>query len=216
MDDQKSTTTREEVIRHYHLSDGRLMALQRARMFSAVQIYQEEGRLYAGTLEIVLKTLMYLRDNLSTTDLPGLMRFVDDLGAHFPGVYLYDFLVRNGALIPLFPPDTMIVFLGSRAVCSTGQKTTQEEVRVSPTISTQPSGLWATLKNLSWKKKAPVPLPASVPPAATPSKPDAGYLAFRRNIQGNVEPWFLSQQELMHAITEGDNSIFVVYAREPK
>ncbi|MFZ2151670.1 MAG: hypothetical protein WAV09_01015 [Minisyncoccia bacterium] len=217
MNTENSTTTRQEVVRVYPLADGRTMGLQRARTFRPVKVYKEGEQLYAGALQVVLKRLEFLKRSVG--DLTGLVRFIDEQGAYFPGVHLYDTLLRpqGRGLVPFFSLDTMIVFLGSRVTCVSNALPRVEYQPPSgdANSSSQKPGLLGKLKNwISGRELGSSP--ALIQYAVSVTASETGYLVIKRDGQGEVQPWFISQEDLMEAILREDDAIFVVYAREPE
>lgn len=218
------TTTQQGILHFYPLGDGRTVALQHARVHKhPVEVYLKDGQLFAGKLKVVLRHLSFLKEEIGSkgkVDLIGLVDFIDIQGVYFPGIYLYDCLYRreNQNLIPLFSTDTIIVFLGSRATCVSTSVVEPEETTPVDNYQAQdskPSILSRAWNWLSGKDDPVVITPKTIQVTSTTS--EVGYLAFRRDkTDGEIHPWFISQIELIEAITGEDDSILVVFAREPE
>lgn len=208
-----SATTSSRIAEKYQLSDGRVVTILRAKACIPVGVENHEGVLFVGSLQVVLRPMSSLHAQMLASgglDHGVLNKLREDLGGHFPGVYLFDLLCRNVHLMPLFPMGTTIIFLGSKAVCTVQETLTEPLIVIPKPGAPKKKGVldWLFLR----KKKGDI-LPEVVSTACG-RKQELGYFAFT-NQNGVVLPWFVSEDGLVDLIRSDDHDHFILEAREP-
>jgi hypothetical protein len=207
-------TTSSRISEKYLLHDGRTATILRAKACTPVPVKNCDGVLWVGSLQIVFRPMGSVHAqmlSLGGADHGILNRLREDMGGHFPGVYLFDLLCKNIALTPLFPDKGVVVFLGSKAACTMPEAILDESLVVIP----RPG---APKKNgmLDWvffrkRKQNPVPEIVSMSPEP---RQELGYFALV-NCEGVVLPWFVSETDLVNLIRSDDQDHFILEAREP-
>lgn len=207
-------TTSGRISERYLLHDGRVATILRTKACVPVRVENQEGVLFVGHLQVVLRPMRSLRTQMLASgglQQDVLNRLREDLGGHLPGVYLFDLLCKNVHLTPLFPIGTTIVFLGSKAACTVSGHEMKEPLIVVPKPNTpKKKGM---LDWIFFRRRKGNPIPEVVSMAEVP-KQELGYFAFT-NQEGVVLPWFVSEEGLLDLIRSDDQDHYILEAREP-
>ena|GEM_PF-5199918 len=109
--------TEERIAQKYVMQDGKIVRIMTSRKFDPVKVgMKEDGFLYVNDLRLVFLDLNFAARGFKIDSVASLKEYISSMGGHFPGVYLFDLLLKVPDLVPFFPLDCSIVFLGSRAV----------------------------------------------------------------------------------------------------
>jgi len=199
-------TTEERIAQKYLLPDGRLVRIMTSKRFRPVKVEMKSGILYVNDLRLVLLDLNFHERGQRVDCVASLKEMTTNMGDHFPGVYLFDLLLKFPELIPIFPVDCFVVFLGSRAVVHS-----EVEVDELPHKEiVQEKGLKALVTKLFRPNKKPEEKGITSPSFAT--KVEVGFFALN-NCAGIVTPAFVSEDQFVSLVASRDPDYFVFEAR---
>lgn len=199
-------TTEERIAQKYLLPDGRLVRIMTSRRFCPVKVEMRNEVLYVNDLRLVLLDLNFLERGQRVDCVASLKEMTTNMGDHFPGVYLFDLLLKFPELVPIFPVDCFVVFLGSRAVIHSEVEVDQpphEEIA-------QEKGMRALFKKFFQSNKETEEKRTASPSFAT--KVEVGFFALN-NCAGIVTPAFVSEEQFVSLVTSRDPDYFVFEAR---
>lgn len=199
-------TTEERIAQKYLLPDGRLVRIMTSKRFRPVKVEMKNGVLYVNDLRLVLLDLNFHERGQNVDCVASLKEMTTNMGDHFPGVYLFDLLLKFEELVPIFPVGCYVVFLGSRAVIHTEievDKPLHEEV-------VKEKSLKALLKKFFKLGKEPKKQPPAQTSFAT--KVEVGFFALN-NYAGVITPAFVSEEQFVNLVLSRHPDYFVFEAR---
>lgn len=200
-------TTEERIAQKYLLPDGRLVRIMTSKRFRPAKVEMKNEVLYVNDLRLVLLDLNFRGRGHKVDCVVTLKEMIANMGDHFPGVYIFDLLLKFPELIPIFPTDCFVVFLGSRAVIHL-----EVEVDIPPPQQrmVKEKGLLGILKRFLGLSKDVKENPILPPSFAT--KVEVGFFALN-NCEGVITPAFVPEEEFVGLVASKNPHYFVLEAR---
>lgn len=199
-------TTEERIAQKYLLPDGRLVRIMTSRRFRPVKVEMKNGVLYVNDLRLVLLDLNFHERGQNVSCVASLKEMTTNMGDHFPGVYLFDLLLKFEELVPIFPVGCYIVFLGSRAVI-------HSEVEVDKPLHkevVEEKGLRTLFRKFFKSDKKPETQLVTQTSFAT--KVEVGFFALN-NYAGTITSAFVSEEQFVNLVLSRHPDYFVFEAR---
>lgn len=185
--------TEERIAQKYVLPDGKIVRIMTSRKFNPVKVgMKEDGVLYVNDLRLVFLDLNFAARGFKIDSVASPKEYISSMGEHFPGVYLFDLLLKVPDLVPVFPLGCSIIFLGSRAVTHSEVEVVRPEEIKEIKKSRMVSLLGGLFGDKEKKHEKPIV-------AATATKVEVGFFALK-NSDGAIVPDFVPEERFVRLV----------------